>query len=196
MSQPPTYSRQYNFTQFSSTNPSDQQPGVQVDAEFNAAKQTLDAILANLVKIQRDDGAIANASIGVNQLGIDAMILLATKWTVLGLWVTATVYPAGSVVTQGTSTYVSAVAHTAGVFATDLAANKWVCIFGAVTATVADGAVTTVKIVDGAVTAAKLAFTALLLSGTLTGQGGIAGGTASAGTYPVAGATSSGDALT
>jgi hypothetical protein len=196
--QPPAYSRQYDFASFSATNPSDQQPGVNLDAEFNALKTTIDAALANLALIQRDDGGVKNNTIGLDQLTSDVLVVLGGDFVVRGPWVTTRVYAQGDVVSQGipASTYVAAVAHTSGVFATDLAAGKWVLLFGSVVASVADGAITTPKLADGSVTFAKVGFTTLDLTGTLRGQGGVAGGTAAAGTYPVAGKKDAGDAFT
>lgn len=196
--QPPAYSRQYDFASFSATNPSDQQPGVNLDAEFNALKTTLDATLANLALIQRDDGGVKNNSIGLDQLTSDVLVVLGTDFIVRGPWLTTTVYAQGDVVSQGApaSTYVAAATHTSGIFATDLAAGKWVLLFGSVVASVPDGSVTTPKIADGAVTLAKVGFTTLDLTGTLRGQGGLSGGTAPAGAYPVAGKKDAGDAFT
>ena len=39
-----------------------------MDVEFNAIKATLDQVLANIALIQRDDGALANRSVGLDQL--------------------------------------------------------------------------------------------------------------------------------
>jgi hypothetical protein len=50
-------------------------------------------------------------------------------WTAPAAWVTGTAYTAGppaSVVTQGGETYVCLTSNTAGTFATDLAAAKWI----------------------------------------------------------------------
>lgn len=68
MSQPTPYDRSYSFTDFSAGSPSAQQPGVRIDAEFDAIEQTLGETLVNLAKIQRDDGRLANGSVGADQL--------------------------------------------------------------------------------------------------------------------------------
>ena len=50
-------------------------------------------------------------------------------WGAPAAWLTATAYtvgPPASLVTQGGETYVCLVSHTSGVFATDLAASKWI----------------------------------------------------------------------
>lgn len=195
MPQPPAYNRQYNFTDFSTSFPSDQQPGIQMDAEWNAVKATLDAILANLLLIQRDDGAPKNSVVTLDTLAADVLSTLGSGngWVPRGAWATATVYAVGDVVSQSGTTYVCNTAHTAAAsFATDTA--KWTAIFGTVTATVPDGSVTTPKIVDGAVTTAKLGFTALALTGNLSGAT-LSAGTLVAGTYTFGGKTASGAAI-
>ena len=195
MPQPTAYTRQYDFTGFSSNYPSDQQPGTQLDAEFNAVKTTLDGALTNLAKIQRDDGALSNSSVTLTQLASDVLTYFGdlTAWTIRGAWATATAYAVGNLITQSGNTYVCVVAHTSGTFAVDLAAVKWITIYGSTTTVVPDNAVTTAKIADGAVTPAKLSLTALDLTGTIRAQGGLAAGTETAGTYVIGGKLATGD---
>ena len=185
MPQPAPYDRRYDFAGFSTSNPSDQQPGSQIDGELNAVKATLDAILANLVLIQRDDGRLANGVASLDTLAADVLAMLGSAqggWVPRGAWVTATAYNVGDVVVN-TSTYVCAETHVSGTFATDLADSKWVTLFAVQTSTVPNGSVGTTKIVDGAVTFPKLGFTSLSLSGTMTGVGGLSAGSEVAGTY-------------
>ena len=49
MAQPRDYTRQYNFNDFQTTNPSDPLPGPQVDGELDAVKLTLDDLNANSI---------------------------------------------------------------------------------------------------------------------------------------------------
>jgi hypothetical protein len=123
MSQPPKYTPQHAFVTDSATLANF--PGQALDVEFQSVKATTDGIEANLALIQRDDGALANGSVGYDQLSPalqTAGIAPATAW------VTAHAYAANdSVVTNG-SLYRALVAHTSGVFATDLAAGKWLLI--------------------------------------------------------------------
>lgn len=122
MSQPPSYSRAFSFTNYQSQNPTATLPGSQVDLELNNAKATLDAVLANLKLIQRDDGGIKNATVGLDQLKAEVPV----GFNAPVAWTTATAYTAGSsTVFQGSGFYRCLVAHTSGVFATDLAASKW-----------------------------------------------------------------------
>jgi hypothetical protein len=123
MPQPPAYSRQANFTQWSIDNPSTPHQGVSIDAEFNAVKTTVDATLVNLAKIQRDDGAVANNSIGPDQLSNELVLGFRSVTN----WATATAYVARDAVwVNGRTLYRCLVSHTsAASFATDLAANRW-----------------------------------------------------------------------
>jgi hypothetical protein len=133
MSQPRDYTRNYNFNDFQTTNPSDPLPASQVDNEFNDVKLTLDDLNANIALIQRDDGKIANASIHKEALSQDALALVtAGNLTPRGDWTATTVYAAADIVNFNDATYLATVAHTAvSAFATDLAAGNWILIANA-----------------------------------------------------------------
>jgi hypothetical protein len=49
MSQPIPYNRIFNFTNIQASVPATPKPGLQLDAEYNAIKTTLDGTLANLL---------------------------------------------------------------------------------------------------------------------------------------------------
>lgn len=121
MAQPTPYVRQFDFEQFSTDSPSDQQPGVQFEAEFDAIKATLDDVLTNLALIQRDDGDIANASVGTDQLEPSLSIGINTAAD----WMTATAYGVNDAVYESNKLYRCVTAHTSGTFATDLASGYW-----------------------------------------------------------------------
>lgn len=101
MSQPTPYNRQYNFQNYQTVNPSSPLPANQVDAELNAVKITLDETLQNLVLIQRDDGALANASVGFEQLKPS----LSVGFTLKGPWAAGVNYSLADGVTVGTKFY-------------------------------------------------------------------------------------------
>lgn len=122
MAQPPPYERQYAFRAFQTANPDDPLPGQKVDIELNAVKATLDEVLANLALIQRDDGRVANNSIGTSQLD-GALISLGFERPTA--WATATAYAVDDAVFQNSKLYLCLVAHTSGTFNTDLSAAKW-----------------------------------------------------------------------
>ena len=89
MSQPAPFNRAFSFSNFQANNPSLPIPGSQVDGELNNVKSTLDATLANLAQIQRDDGALKNGSVTFDTLSAS----LQTAGLVPALpWVTATAY--------------------------------------------------------------------------------------------------------
>jgi len=68
MAQPPPYDRSYNFHDYQAENPLKPLPADKLDEEFSRVKTTIDAVLQNLKLIQRDDTALANKSVGFDQL--------------------------------------------------------------------------------------------------------------------------------
>lgn len=99
----------------------------QVDAELDAIAVPLNLTIKNLALLQRDDTVMRDGVVPVSALGSDTLKLLTTGSAVVrGAWLTATAYAIKDLVTQSGNTYICAVAHTAGVFATDLAAVKWI----------------------------------------------------------------------
>lgn len=126
MAQPTPYDPSFDFSDFSTLNPDTPQPGVSLDAQFNAIALTLNEILANLALIQRDDGALANGIVTSDSLAAGLTIGVSPATT----WLTATAYvQTVNLVWQSGKLYQCLVSHTSGVFATDLAAGKWQEIF-------------------------------------------------------------------
>lgn len=130
MAQPPPYVRAHNFSDFSASNPNDQQSGVWLDDELNAVKQTTDALNANIALLQKDDGTLFNGIVTYDSLSAATKALLGSTMTPRGDWVTAHSYVALDLVTHSGATYVCVTAHTSGTFATDLAAFKWILFAG------------------------------------------------------------------
>jgi hypothetical protein len=120
MPQPTIYERHANFTDHSTSEPLKPHSGVNLDAEFDAVKLTLDQVLANIAKIQRDDGEVANQTIGIDQLKSGIKFGLNPTTT----WATATAYSTFDGVWNGRALYYVKTAHTSSVFADDLAAGK------------------------------------------------------------------------
>jgi len=122
MAQPPAYERSTSFANYQSANPSAPLPGADVDAELNNIKITLDALLANIAQIQRDDGDLGNETVGREQLKADLNIGFNQPTA----WATDTAYAAtvDSVFFAGIF-YRCIEDHTSDVFADDLAAEKW-----------------------------------------------------------------------
>lgn len=129
MSQPTVYVPGYDFSAFQGLNPTTPLPGDRVDTELGSVSESIGEICDNLALLQRDDGELANGTVGVEQLDAAVVALIAaTGGTVRGAWVTATNYVAKDVVTQGGVTYICVTAHTSGTFATDLTAVKWIAL--------------------------------------------------------------------
>lgn len=101
-----------------------------LDAELDDIALSISQIITNLSAIQRDDTELLDEVVTIESLSTEVKALLVLSGgNIRGPWVTATAYIAKDVVSQGTGSYICAVAHTSGTFATDLAAGKWVCIF-------------------------------------------------------------------
>lgn len=123
MSQPPPYTPQHSFVSDSATLANF--PGQALDVEFQSVKTTTDAIETNLALIQRDDGVLANASVGFDQL---SPALQTSGIAPANAWATGITYTVGTGVVQSGTLYRCSVQHTSGVFATDLAAGKWILV--------------------------------------------------------------------
>jgi len=83
MAQPPPYDRSYNFHDYQAENPLKPLPADKLDEEFSRVKTTIDAVLQNLALIQRDDTALANKSVGYDQLKDEIQLGFnpPTDWT-------------------------------------------------------------------------------------------------------------------
>jgi hypothetical protein len=123
----PTYTRYRRYAQFQSDNPDTKINGADMDVDYDRIKTVLDAVVAGVADVRRDDGAVKNASIGADQLKSEVLTLLKGV-TPKGDWVTATAYSKLDLVRENNILYFCLVAHTSGTFATDLAAGKWMMI--------------------------------------------------------------------
>lgn len=130
MSAAPTpYNRQYDFETFQQNNPTTPLPAQEVDIELDAVQVAIATTQSRLAQIQRQDGQLYNGIVTTDSLGSSVLAILTTIGAVIrGAWVTATAYAIKDVITQTGNTYIAAVAHTSGTFATDLAAGKWVLL--------------------------------------------------------------------
>lgn len=126
MSTPPNpYERQANFTSFEQQNPTRPKPGVSLDAELNAIRATLNAALLRLGEIQRDDGALANGSVGPDTFSREALVLIGSQLTPRGNWAASTVYNPRDLVQNGGISYIAVIAHVSTTFSADLALGRW-----------------------------------------------------------------------
>jgi hypothetical protein len=126
MAQPPAYARAFSFTDWTANNPATPQPGVRLDVEYDAIATTIAALRANLALIQRDDGPLANRSVGPDQLSTELTLGLRS----VSEWAALTDYIENDAVWTGGIIYRCDEGHTASAsFATDLAAERWSIIF-------------------------------------------------------------------
>ena len=122
MAAPTEYTRQYSFQDYQALHPTSPLPADKVDLELNAVKTAVDDTQDNLALIQRNDGRLANRSVGRDQLAEDVTLGFGAPTA----WATTTSYTAGlDTVFGGTGFYACEESHISGVFATDLAAGKW-----------------------------------------------------------------------
>lgn len=121
MAQPTPYDRQFNFQNQQILTPQDPPPAQELDGEFNSVKITIDEILANIARIQRDDGRLSNGSVGSDTL--DETIELGVR--VPAAWLTDTNYTVLDSVFVGSKWYRCVESHASEVFADDLLAGKW-----------------------------------------------------------------------
>jgi len=130
MAQPPAYIITEDFSQSEAVNA----PGRgavdtnKLDNEFTNIKAFVDAIRENLVLLQRDDGKIRDQLVNPESLSADLLSLMIANFTPRGAWTTTTAYVLKDIVDEAGTTYMCQEAHTSGVFATDLAALKWILI--------------------------------------------------------------------
>lgn len=156
MAQPTPYDRQTSFKLFSVENPDTPHSGTDLDAEYNAVKVALDETQANLALIQRDDGRLANASVGREQL--DSSITIGFESPLP--WAQSTSYVAGvSTVFYNAIFYTCKTTHTSS---SVFDSSKWTLVADlSASAAIADGSITEAKLADGSVTAAKVATNAI-----------------------------------
>jgi hypothetical protein len=127
VAQPTPYSPSLSFSTYASQHASAPFAAAALDTELANIARTTGALCTNIALIQRDDGALKNRSVHPNALDA-ATLNLVGDWLPRGDWATATLYAVRDFVNNGTASYVCAVAHLSGTFATDLANEKWVLV--------------------------------------------------------------------
>jgi hypothetical protein len=126
MPHPSSYARKFDFEPLRPANVPE--VGARANAEFDELARVLAQFGVNLALIQRDDGKLANQSVHPDALSARTRVLTAGAWVPRGDWVTATAYAARDAARFESVTYVAVEAHASGVFATDLAAGRWLPI--------------------------------------------------------------------
>jgi hypothetical protein len=125
MSYPSKYSRLYDYVSYQNTNPTRPLPATRVHADLNSLATISDETVEFLKLFTRADGALANSSVGYDQLSPS---LQSAGLAPADAWETATEYVVGDNVVINSNLYRCAVAHTSGTFADDLAAGDWTLV--------------------------------------------------------------------
>jgi hypothetical protein len=118
----------YSYTGFASGLGDGSFPGAQVDADLAGIEASANALNDFVRAVVRADKRLANGLVTPDTLSSEARAAFNSTFAPKGEWASSTAYAVGDVVstTSGTKAYVCLVAHTSsGVFATDLAAGKW-----------------------------------------------------------------------
>lgn len=129
MTQPTPFVRGFDFTNFSQDFPSVQQPGAQIDAEFDGVHETLSDVLTSLARIQRDDGQLLNGSVRLATLHSEVLAAFLAAGVSVTAWASGQAYKVGQIVINGDEIYLVGITHTSASIFADTAANKLVRIF-------------------------------------------------------------------
>lgn len=122
---PDLYVPSFSFTDYQSSNPTAPLPGNSLDNELFNIAQSVSELIGSLGEIQRADGALANNSVGFDQLATELNIGINIPTN----WATATNYVARAYVyAPDGNLYYCNLAHTSGVFATDLGNDDWTLV--------------------------------------------------------------------
>jgi hypothetical protein len=125
MAYPSIYDVTYSYTGFQQSQGNNSFPGTQLDADLNGLESAIDGVSAFMKNVIRSDGKLNNGLVTFDSLSPS---LQTAGLTPADAWATGLTYLAKVSVIQAANLYRSTVTHTAGVFATDLAAGKWVLV--------------------------------------------------------------------
>lgn len=131
MTQASRYFRATDFAEEEATNVGGRSTvrTARVSYELDTLGDSHNRVITNLALIQRDDGEIRDSMVKLHALSGDVnKYLTAVGGVPRGLWAAATAYALRDVVNSDGSTYICCVAHTSGVFATDLAVPNWLLL--------------------------------------------------------------------
>lgn len=134
MTQPTPFNPSTDYSQYAADHPNAPFSAEGLDVDLAAVALTTSELITNIGLIQRDDGKLANESVGVDTIDSALKLLIAAgnddlADNIRGSWLTATAYSKADIVTSSNVTYLCMVNHTSGVLATDVAAGKWAVLF-------------------------------------------------------------------
>jgi hypothetical protein len=114
----------FDYVSFQAGSPTTPLPANQVAGDLANHKTSIDAIVEFSKLVQRSDGNLQNGIVRPESLSSGVLSMIGNT-TFRGAWLTATAYVLNNIVSQSGNNYICIIAHTSGVFATDLAAGKW-----------------------------------------------------------------------
>lgn len=118
----------YSYTGFAQGLGNGSFPGSQLDADLAQVATDTNSLNDFVRNVVRSDGKLQNGIVNAESFAADARAAFNSTWVPKGNWATATDYAVGDVVNTNANTlgYLCLVAHTSsGLFATDLAAGRW-----------------------------------------------------------------------
>ena len=116
------YIKTTDFQEFQNVNPNNPLPATDVDRELENVELTIDEIRQRLQMIQRDDGQVANKTIGVEQLKAELLSGVNPPDT----WEPTKIYVPGDTVVTGTSWLLTRQQHlSAPTLQEDIDAGYW-----------------------------------------------------------------------
>ena len=129
MSYPSIYDITYSYTGFQQAQGDNSFPGTQLDADLAGLQDSIENVATFTEAVVRSDGALQNGIVTYESL---APSLQTSGLAPADPWATGVLYNVGKSVIQNGNLYRSLVSHASGVFATDLAAGKWLFITPAI----------------------------------------------------------------
>lgn len=121
MADPVAYDIDYSFANFQATAPDTPLPGSALDNELENIETAIADLVAGLIDVRAADGTLKAGVVTPGSLSSDFI----TPVPPATAWATTTAYAVDDAVFESSKLYICLIAHTSGVFATDLAALKW-----------------------------------------------------------------------
>lgn len=125
MAYPDIYDVTYSYMNFQLGQGDNSFPGTQLDADLAGISDSLENLSDFAKNVIRSDGKLNNSIVTFDSLSPSLQTAGLAPATA---WATGVAYAMNAAVMENSALYRATVAHTAGAFATDLAAVKWVFV--------------------------------------------------------------------
>lgn len=127
MPQPDKYIKGEDFTEYATEHPAAPYHPAKLDSELNKIASSINALVANIAKLQRDDGALGYGIVNTESLGVSVLALLGKSgFTPRGTWEVNKLYKSKDIIdVPSLGLLVYAVSdHTSSDADADLASGK------------------------------------------------------------------------